>query len=86
MAKILIKQNLEFKPLWHKQNLYKNNINLSLNKIRTSLYQLREEQFPDESFILNNISNIMIDLGENESSKNLLFPLSNFLLLIIINK
>ena len=73
MAKILIKQNLELRPLWHKQNLYKNKINLYLNKIKTSLYQLREEQFPDEYFILNNISNITIYLRENESSKNLPF-------------
>ena len=34
MARILINQNLELKPLWHKINLNKNNIILPLTKIR----------------------------------------------------
>ena len=59
---ILIKQNLHLKPIWHNNNLKNNNINLPLTKIRNILYSLREEKFPDELFILNDISKITIDL------------------------
>ena len=72
-ASILIKQNLHLKPLWHKNNLKNNNIDLSLNKIRNILYSLREEKFPDELYILNDISKITINLGNEENRKNLPF-------------
>ena len=70
---ILIKQNLHLKPIWHKNNLKNNNINLPLTKIRNILYLLREEIFPDELYILNDISKITIDLGNEENMKNLPF-------------
>ena len=43
------------KPLWYKNNLKINNINLPLTRIRDLLYSLREEKFPDEIYILNDI-------------------------------
>ena len=72
-AKILINQNLELKPLWHKINLSKNNINMPLKKIRNILYSLREAKYPDELYIVNDISKITIDLGKEEKLKNLPF-------------
>ena len=47
-ASLLIKQNLHMNPLWHKNNLKINNINLPLIKIRDLLYSLRGKKFPDD--------------------------------------
>ena len=73
MARILINQNLELKPLWHKINLNKNHIILPLTKIRDILYSLREEKYPDENYILKDISKITIDLGNEDHLKHLPF-------------
>ncbi len=59
------------KPLYHKNNLKINNINLPLIKIRDLLYSLREEKFPDEFYILNDIQSITIDLRKEKNMKTL---------------
>jgi len=84
MARILINQNLELKPLCHKNNLNKNNIILPLTKIRYIFYSLREEKYPDENYILKDISKITIDLGREENLKNLPFCPYNISFKIII--
>ena len=47
------------KPLWHKNNLKINNIDLNFTRIRELLYSLTEEKFPDEFYILNDIQKVL---------------------------
>ena len=62
----LIKQHID-KPLsFHLDNLKKNNIPFSKNKIKYYLQKYKEESFPEDKYYLDNIELIKITYDNNK--------------------
>ena len=69
-AKTLIKNNIDKLPSFHIDNLTINGILWNHKKITYLYYKLKEEKYPSNNIIMNNLTNQYIFLGEIKSESN----------------
>ena len=67
---LLIKKNIDKKPMYHISNFKDNNILWNKSKIKRLVYQLQEEEYPLDKNIMNKLVNEHIYFGDTKYDGN----------------